>query len=373
MNLGETIKKLRMQKEMTQEQLAEYLNISSQAVSKWETNLSLPDITLIPMLTNIFDVSSDVLLGIDVTQKEKRIQDILNHAEEYSSRGQKDKAAEILRDGLKEYPNSHKIMARLMSAVWGFSQYSGKDYETQDERENERIELRKEVIYLGEKILAESTDNSCRQTAIQLLCYTYPHVGEEEKAEKLALTLSELTASMLLSSILSGDAKFTHKQNCIQSYLTDLFGEILSNNAPLDDGSKPYTTEERIIIYKKVIAILEIMFEDGNYGYFQEWIAWRYTDIAKFYAELGDYDNAIENLIIASDNAIKSDLEFNRDKEYTCLIFRGKKVSEVSYNVTGNDSMELLKEMKYKVFDPIRENKDFIEIEEKLKKYAKQR
>ena len=73
MNLGETIKKLRRQKDITQEQLAEYLNISSQAVSKWETDLSLPDITLIPMLANIFDVSADVLLGIDViNRKENR-------------------------------------------------------------------------------------------------------------------------------------------------------------------------------------------------------------------------------------------------------------------------------------------------------------
>jgi transcriptional regulator with XRE-family HTH domain len=61
MNLGEIIKKLRMQKDMTQEQLAEYLNISSQAISKWETNVSLPDITLVPVLANIFDVSADVL------------------------------------------------------------------------------------------------------------------------------------------------------------------------------------------------------------------------------------------------------------------------------------------------------------------------
>ena len=64
MNFGETIKKLRKQKDMTQEQLAEYLNISPQAISRWEINSTLPDITLIPMLANIFDVTTDMLLGV---------------------------------------------------------------------------------------------------------------------------------------------------------------------------------------------------------------------------------------------------------------------------------------------------------------------
>jgi tetratricopeptide (TPR) repeat protein len=251
--------------------------------------------------------------------------------------------------------------------------FSASKYETQEEREVEISELRKEVIYLGEKILAECSDDNCRQTAVRLLCYTYPEIGETEKAEKLALSLSGLNPSDLLRSIYSGDKKYRHTQDCIHGELTDLLSNIECNNAPLDDGNRPYTTEELIIIYKKSIAILEIIFEDKNYGYYQQWIAWRYKEIAQFYAKLGDYENAVKNLKIASEHAIKSDLEFNADKEYTCLIFRGKKVGEVIHNVTGNDSMEQLDLMKYKVFDPIRDTKEFIGIEEELKKYAKKR
>lgn len=364
-----------MQKNITQEQLAEYLNISSQAVSKWETNTSLPDITLIPMLSNIFDVTSDMLLGIDITAKEKRIDEILNHAAEYRSKGYAYKSAEILREGLKEYPNSYKIMTALMSSVFGFASYSDKTYETAEARENERDELRKEIVFLGEKILAECIDDEFRQRAVSLLCYTYPETGEIEKAVELAKKMpgSWLSREHLLASIYSGDKQFRWKQECIQENLTSLFSHMHSNNNPLDDGKLPYTPEEFIIILKKVIAITEIMFEDGNYGYFQQWVAWKYSEIATYYAELGDYVNAVKNLIIAADHAVKSDVEFNPDKEYTSLLFRGKKFGEVSHNMTGNDTMEQLKTMKYKVFDPIRQNKEFIEIEEKLKKYAKNR
>lgn len=48
MSFGNIIKKLRSDRNMTQEQLAEVLSISAQAVSRWETNIALPDISLLP-------------------------------------------------------------------------------------------------------------------------------------------------------------------------------------------------------------------------------------------------------------------------------------------------------------------------------------
>ena len=65
LKIGEKIKELRKAQDVTQEKLADYLNISYQAVSKWENGLALPDITLIPALAGFFGVSADYLLGID--------------------------------------------------------------------------------------------------------------------------------------------------------------------------------------------------------------------------------------------------------------------------------------------------------------------
>ena len=113
MNIGATIKKLRKQKDMTQEQLAEYLNISPQAISRWEINSTLPDITLIPMLANIFDVTTDMLLGVDIDAKEKRIEAIKKEAENCTCKKQYDEAERLLRAALKEYPNSYILMDKL--------------------------------------------------------------------------------------------------------------------------------------------------------------------------------------------------------------------------------------------------------------------
>ena len=367
MNFGETIKKLRRQKDMTQEQLAEYLNISTQAVSRWETNSSLPDITLIPMIANIFDVTTDMLLGVDIDAKEKRIQDILDHADKYWRNGYNEKAAEILREGVKEYPNSYKIMRMLMHNVWHLR-----------DNDNEENVIKKEVISIGEKILAECTDDDCRHTAIQLLCYTYPKMGETEKAIELAEKMPTgcLSRENLLGSIYSGDKGFEQKRLNIFQEIGSLILDITCNTAPLDDGSKPYTTEELIIIYKKALEILEIIFDDGNYGFYRQNMSWSHIDIARFYAQLENYDSAIENLKIAAEHSIKLDEEgYNPDGEYTTLILKGMKFQDinVSHNVTSNDSMHQLEQMKDSAFDPIRENRNFIEIEEKLKEYAKKR
>lgn len=61
-SLGKRISEKRKARGMTQDQLAESLGVSSQAVSKWENDISCPDISLLPMLSDILGVSIDVLL-----------------------------------------------------------------------------------------------------------------------------------------------------------------------------------------------------------------------------------------------------------------------------------------------------------------------
>lgn len=63
MELGKQIAYYRKQKELTQDALAKQLNISNQAVSKWESNQSYPDITLLVQLADIFEISLDQLFG----------------------------------------------------------------------------------------------------------------------------------------------------------------------------------------------------------------------------------------------------------------------------------------------------------------------
>ena len=61
--IGQNIAKWRRDKGLTQDQLAEQLSVSAQAVSKWENDVSMPDITMLPKLAEIFGVTIDQLFS----------------------------------------------------------------------------------------------------------------------------------------------------------------------------------------------------------------------------------------------------------------------------------------------------------------------
>ena len=69
LTLYENIKKLRKNKGMTQEELAEFLGVTVGAVSKWENGNNTPDIVMLTILADFFDVSVDVLLGYEISSK----------------------------------------------------------------------------------------------------------------------------------------------------------------------------------------------------------------------------------------------------------------------------------------------------------------
>ena len=64
-NIGETIKSMRKDKNITQEMLANFLGVTNQSISKWERNETYPDITMLPAIASFFGTSVDNLLVIN--------------------------------------------------------------------------------------------------------------------------------------------------------------------------------------------------------------------------------------------------------------------------------------------------------------------
>lgn len=75
MTIGEKIKSLRQSKNLTQKELAEKLNVSSQAISNWEREKGYPDISNIIQLSDLFNVSLDTLVKEDLDFKEVLLED----------------------------------------------------------------------------------------------------------------------------------------------------------------------------------------------------------------------------------------------------------------------------------------------------------
>ena len=77
LKIGSSLRRLRQERGITQEELANALCITAQAVSKWERNEGYPEITLLPDIAEYFGVTLDTLCGIDEERKQKEISSIL--------------------------------------------------------------------------------------------------------------------------------------------------------------------------------------------------------------------------------------------------------------------------------------------------------
>lgn len=80
MTIAEKIKQLRKDNNMTQENLAEKLNVSRQTISKWETNIAIPDANNIVAISKVFNITTDELLDYKVETIKKKKQFIIDMA-----------------------------------------------------------------------------------------------------------------------------------------------------------------------------------------------------------------------------------------------------------------------------------------------------
>lgn len=85
LKLGENLKKFRLQRELTQEQLADVLGVSAQAVSRWENGTTYPDITLLPTIVSYFEITLDELMGMENWRSEEQLKELLGQLEENGS------------------------------------------------------------------------------------------------------------------------------------------------------------------------------------------------------------------------------------------------------------------------------------------------
>ncbi len=74
--IGENIKKLRKLRGVTQEALADRLNVTPQAISRWESESGFPAIEYLPDLAGFFGISVDELLGVKISEREARREEI---------------------------------------------------------------------------------------------------------------------------------------------------------------------------------------------------------------------------------------------------------------------------------------------------------
>ena len=167
MNLGNRIRDLRKQQNMTQEQLAATLHITSQAVSKWEIGASYPDMTMIPVLAGVFHVSLDELFDFNVREIDREIAQIIMNSKKYFW-GNFKKAEKLLLDGLEQYPASVRLKTELLN-LYAYHPDRGDDLPAR------ASELYSQIIGASQDVFC-----TCRSKENMILIFRYL---EKERGE----------------------------------------------------------------------------------------------------------------------------------------------------------------------------------------------
>ena len=123
--IGTRIRELRLQKGITQEQLATYIGISYQAVSKWENNVTSPDIQLLPQLAVYFGVKIDEFFEMPNEVQMERIENMLDH-ERIISQENFTYSKKTLLEILKSEPENGRAYY-LLSALYQHRATSDRD------------------------------------------------------------------------------------------------------------------------------------------------------------------------------------------------------------------------------------------------------
>ena len=270
MCINENIKRLRREKNITQEKLAEYLNISIQAVSKWERNETLPDITMVVPIASYFNVSTDELLGVDAAKTEAKIQKYFKERDNLSICGKWEEEIELSVEAHKEFPNDFRI------TIW----YMRMIINRADTPVDVILSHADECTVLCERILEESTIDYIRDEAIDILAQISRAQGNIDKALELLDRFPDWY-----------NTKGQRKEQLFDKKTDEWWNHVIGNCFELADFAlnkllkiiwySDKLFDEKIKISHKIVEYLSKILEETNFELLYNSISLTYHEIGK--------------------------------------------------------------------------------------------
>lgn len=165
--IGENIKRMRRECDLTQEEMAAHLGISFQSISKWERGDGYPDIAMLPTLSNYFGISVDELLGMSEIEKNNQYNEINRRWDENNEKGLHGENVALMRQSLRVFPNNALLLVQLSTSL---EKLEGTD--------EEKIRYLRESIAVQEQILRYGEDSEVRSATLYNICFAYWKIGE---------------------------------------------------------------------------------------------------------------------------------------------------------------------------------------------------
>lgn len=366
--IGINIKNLRDKKRITQKQLATYLGVTEQAVSRWESGGGYPDIGLLPSIASFFSVTTDELLGINSDAREHRLAEIRRKIDELGETG--DNNEETLRESriwAAEFPGEEDIQAQLADEICRLTMW--------EEKPDLKLLKEAEIIY---RTLIDTTKkpdfrNDCIESLAVLYAVGFKDILRAEEACNALTSMKFCRESVkstvfCLSSRETGDKEqLVHSQDYMERLCSAFCGEIagyIINDLP----NEPEHWDEKIGCFEKLIEIYKFFFGDNLLFYHAD-VAYLYRVIATYKVAQGKHDETVEVLEKMLYHVLEADKAKPGDK-YTSL-FTDKLVypepsEEFNDFIVHNRAFYFRDRMNQSRYDPIREREDFKAICQKL-------
>ena len=241
MDMGDKLRALRREKKLTQEQLAEYLHVSSQAVSKWETGASCPDLDMVLRLAAFYQVSTDELLDFDRRRIDAEVDALIT--ESVPLRKDPAEAEAFYREALRRYPNNEVLLNCLLMVI-----------------PNERV---REKLEIGEKLLDCSRDDEIRLDVLRLLALSCHAAGEKALAEQYLARLPELyfLKTEVAAFLLEGEARLAEIRKT-EEVCTEILAAMLALRAEGGPGGR----ERCAALLRELLAVYRQLPEHASHA-----------------------------------------------------------------------------------------------------------
>lgn len=298
-SIGSNIKKLRKERNFTQEELAELLNVTSQAVSKWENESGMPDISQIVPLASVFGVSTDALFGLGEDEDGEALK-IVGEADAITKYGNPESylaAYERVTEGFNKYP----LNMILLNNAMGLGLTLALPENSSWYRPCAAKKIAAETKRQAELIAEYSKDMSEVMGARRALVLLYSSEGSFERAISEARKFPVRTDFTLYSNLA---AVFEHMGDHARAAACLCEDIDHSLQALADDAArlgKAYFNDGKyksaITVYEAILAALDAAFGDNPRPPYHDFDSGDcFILLAEAYLKIGDAENAMKNI-----------------------------------------------------------------------------
>ncbi|MBQ9718921.1 MAG: helix-turn-helix domain-containing protein [Clostridia bacterium] len=351
MAFANIIKELRLKAGMTQDELAETLGITSQAISRWENGAATPDVPTITRLAYMFRVTSDYLLDIDSAHAELEIDEVLEKVWGMEKR----EAVETLHVLTQKYPRHTRIMQ-----VQRFFLHALFQIEREEGNEKAARRHLSEALKLAEYLLEHAKTIKERSRAIYDILPLYKDAGRKKQAQQLLEELTDYSTvrEKAIIELYDGEEKMKLMQENLYSLIAQVEWETYMLS--LEDM---IPREEKIRMLENAFHVAETAMPEDN-PWFYSWqpthIPWQ---LAKHYSMLGKTEDAIRWLEVMRDTALKDEFSGEQKFRMGSPLFTGFELKRYGHSWGAAWVLDVMGD---DYFDNIRNDPRFAEIQRQL-------